>query len=594
MAALSIYSRRELCPTVPDIARPTLLLEGSWPDGGGHRRWSLDDDLDGTAVALDAEVDRLAAIVAAEPDSKAPTADAGGVSLAWLNALRLRYDLLKALRLVSFLARGPLSAADRMELYAERNRDELYADVVAAVASTWRAAWKVFWREPKLAPRVPAGGLAWRDRFGQWLNVLAGTGPEVGGPRIWLCGDRRILGGVCGEFLCQGAHVDWLYERFAWRTWLAWGWRGMGQVLCPAHAADHITWRCRSAEREGLSVHSVDLGPLVDAWLARCAVGVGARQAQFLEQLADACDRCRPAALVLDEDATPMARASVAVARSRGVPSAVVQHGVPYGRWGFSPLAADRLLAWSDGSRERFIGWGIARERIVVTGAPQHDDLRRRSLPLRRVPARRPRILLLATTPPRDDRPEPAAFYLTSRTYAELIRMAVEAVARVNGAELIVKLHPRRGNRDLFQTIAADACFERLRIVRHVALAGVLRHIDCALSCGSGAGIEAALAGVPTIELRPPRSVGLPRPEDGGLLGPASTPAELDRLLSVALSSRGTGASEWPRRVSARSSLSAAACVARHVLRWAHGHHDAPDAPVGANPVAAADPVTVH
>ena len=55
------------------------------------------------------------------------------------------------------------------------------------------------------------------------------------------------------------------------------------------------------------------------------------------------------------ETAEPLARAAVAVARRHGCRSFVVPHGAPCCRFGFSPAAADNLLAWGESSRRKNI-----------------------------------------------------------------------------------------------------------------------------------------------------------------------------------------------------------------------------------------------
>ena len=50
--------------------------------------------------------------------------------------------------------------------------------------------------------------------------------------------------------------------------------------------------------------------------------------------------------------------------RMRTNRSLVVQHGVPYIRFGFTPLEADAICAWGESSRAQFQRWGIPSERI--------------------------------------------------------------------------------------------------------------------------------------------------------------------------------------------------------------------------------------
>jgi hypothetical protein len=180
-------------------------------------------------------------------------------------------------------------------------------------------------------------------------------------------------------------------------------------------------------------------------------------QHRFAEEQIDAhFRRVRPDTILLDEDATPLARAAVAVGRHFGAASLVVQHGAPCCRFGFAPLAADRILVWGRSSRRQLIRWGVSPEQIRITGSPRHDRLwamfrgarrhaaRTGSLP--RKPGTPLRVLLLATMPPSDHRPDAVAFHLTSRTYGEMLRRAFSVLAGMPRIRLTVKLHPRAGD----------------------------------------------------------------------------------------------------------------------------------------------------
>jgi hypothetical protein len=273
--------------------------------------------------------------------------------------------------------------------------------------------------------------------------------------------------------------------------------------------------------------------------------------------------------LVLDEDATPMARAAVAAARAVGATSWVVQHGAPICRFGFAPLAADRILVWGRSSRGQLTRWGVPAERIDVVGSPRHGGGKPR--PRRRVWP--PRVLLLTTTPPRDDRPDAVALRLTRRTYADMLRTALAGVSAIPGVELIVKLHPRAPDDATARAVLAEFPSLPCRVVTSGPVQPWLGHVGCVLSCVSSAGIEATLAGVPVIQLLPPGSGNILPPNEWGLFGNARSEAELAGLLAEAFN----GTVGWVERsethaptpnlnVFADLGASAAARVAQRVL----------------------------
>ena len=82
-------------------SEPALLLEGSWPGTASPAaRWSLDRTID----ARSAWIDRAAAELA-EGFVAIATHDRHLTELAWLNVVKLRYVLVKLLRIVAFLPR---------------------------------------------------------------------------------------------------------------------------------------------------------------------------------------------------------------------------------------------------------------------------------------------------------------------------------------------------------------------------------------------------------------------------------------------------------------------------------------------------------
>jgi hypothetical protein len=139
----------------------------------------------------------------------------------------------------------------------------------------------------------------------------------------------------------------------------------------------------------------------------------------------------------------------------------------------------------------------------------------------------------LAGVPPRDERPDGVEFHLTVENHAAMLDMVAKVLGRIDGAMLTVKLHPRAKGCGL-----RTECFSAgltVRAVQSADLADLLTEADCVLSCASTAGIEAALAGAPVIQLLPLGSGNVLTAEDWGLIGSARTADELATLIPVAL-----------------------------------------------------------
>lgn len=526
---LLVFARRELAGDM-DAAAEAVLLEGSWPQGEAPARASLDDALDVRHAWIDDEAARLAEL-AAQGDSLLP---------ARIDALALGYAAVKWLRVLAFFAEvRPVGQGDEVQLVATRARDEDYAELLDLVCRRAGAALSVSWVDRGPAPPTPvAGNPAWRRALGRLAGALdARLSPAGPRPRVVLCGNPRVLDPVCEELVGRGSAVWWLYDRFALRSWLRWRPRGVGQLVCDASLGSDN--RLIHLATGPLPCRGFDLGPIVRQWIAGRLAATGARLTRLADQVARHFSRVMPAAVVLDEDATPLARIAVAAARRVGARSWVVQHGAPCVRFGFAPLEADRVCVWGESSARQLVRWGVPPHRIERTGSPWHEVLSKALTPAPSPTSGRGerRVLLLTTVPPRDDRPEPVSLHLTRSAYAAMVRMAFAAVARVPGTQLTVRLHPRAAGDAAVESAAAEFRQLHARVVRGGSLARCLAGCDCVLNCVSSAGIDAMLAGMPVIQLLPQGSGDVLPAGEWGFAGAARTREELDEVLSGVLAS---------------------------------------------------------
>ncbi|MHC4402763.1 MAG: hypothetical protein ACYTG0_24125 [Planctomycetota bacterium] len=537
---LSLFARLELAGGGHQRAGPALLLEGSWPaEASPLVRSSLDDAIDARFGWIDEEASRLAERLAeATPQDHERHDPLGSIPPAWLNALSLRYYLVKLLRPVAYFTEvRPLRPEDRLRLFAARRRDEDYAHVIQSLCRLAGARLDVCWIDRSSRPNqvFPNNG-RWRRaaaRIARRLTLRRNASASA--PRVVTCGNPKLLYPIARELLRRDARVWWLCDRFAVRAWLRWWTAGVKQLVCDSDRGR--VNRLVQPTTARLECRGVSLAPPVFRWIAARLKTHGPRQTRAVEQIDAHFRRIGPQALILDEDATPMARAAVAVARRYGAPSFVVQHGAPCCRFGFAPLAADRIFAWGRSSERQLCDWGVPAERIQTSGSPRHGRLRRVLGHRASRPAKRgaPRILLLLTVPPRDGRPDAVTLHLTRRSYAGAVRAAVAAVAAIPGARLTVKRHPRAPDETVVRAVLDAYPSLSSRVVCRGPLERWLRRADCVLSLLSSAGVDATLAGVPVIGLLPDGS-GDVLPHDGwGMLGTARTEAQLQALLARAL-----------------------------------------------------------
>lgn len=531
---MKIFARADLAPSTLAQNETALLLEGSWPSNEpSATRWSLDDAVDARCAWIDREASRLAELAAHLYRETS-------VGLfAWLNALTLRYELVKLVRLIAFFEQCYRPQRhETLELHLERQRDEPYALLFRELSRSHRLPRVERWHagQPASPPEFPANR-RWRRTVARVVHApaLQFVAHDRTEPRVVLCGNPRILDPVCKQLLRGGARVWWLYDRFAVRSFARWRMRGVRQLVCDADLSgancfDELQLDAR------LACRGIDLGGAVTRWLTNRAMTHGARQTRLLAEVERQLRAVQPDALVCDEDATPLPRVAIHVSRPFGTQSYVVQHGAPCIRFGFSPPAADRLLVWGDASQRQLARWGVDRDRITITGAPYREDAVIVPPSTPRAKGSSAHIVLLATVPPRDSRPDSVEYHLTRRTHTEMLAAACRAVSQVPNASLTIKLHPRSSNEVDIKQVLASFPGLTVSVVRRGNLSRLVRGAACVLSCASSAGVEAAACGVPVIQLLPIGSIDLLPTEEWGFLGTARNAAELTLLLSAALS----------------------------------------------------------
>jgi hypothetical protein len=368
---------------------------------------------------------------------------------------------------------------------------------------------------------------------------------------VLLSGNPRLLDPVCQEFLHRGAAVAWLYDRFSLGCFRRWHRQGVGQLVCDSSLGRIDPFPTELLGRP-LFYRGIDLAPVVECWYRRLRRSLARSQGRLWTEVGRQVAAFRPTHAVVDEDATPQARAVVAHARRLGAASAVVQHGICGVRFGFAPLAADRFCAWDEGSRKQLAAWGVSSHRIAVTGSPYQERIVAEAARPEQAPPNRsligdarngepesaPRVLLVGTIPPRDDRPDSVAYHLTSRNYEHLLEAALSAVDEIPHREFAVRNHPRAGvDRTLGRLLAARPGL-RFRDTSRRPIAADLADADIVLSFPSSGALDAVRLGKPVIQLVPTDSHDVASADWYGFFGSAGTLPELRRLLAALLHSR--------------------------------------------------------
>jgi hypothetical protein len=200
----------------------------------------------------------------------------------------------------------------------------------------------------------------------------------------------------------------------------------------------------------------------------------------------EALQEIRPSVVLLASDQHRLGSMVVDESHTNDFATVVMQHGLPQHAIGYVPVGAHKVLTWSEQSRNWFTARGAPASRLVVTGNPAFDaawvDRQERSGAGGAV------RLLLALTP------------VTASVNAAVVAMALDAVAVMPNASLVVKLHPGDGDWGYVRQLVQDhAVRDRVRVAHKEPLAPLLLDSSVTWLHRSSVALESLAVGVPVI-----------------------------------------------------------------------------------------------
>jgi len=144
-------------------------------------------------------------------------------------------------------------------------------------------------------------------------------------------------------------------------------------------------------------------------------------------------DRGRPSAILVEHDRDSRSACLVLAARSRGIPTLTMVHGVVNAPFGFTPVLADRVLCWGELQVGQFMRFGVSRDRIQIVGFERLTDGSAGDRKEARVQlgiSREEDVALLATNPI-----EPSQRLRFAEAFCQ-------AVSKVPGFRGVIRIHP--------------------------------------------------------------------------------------------------------------------------------------------------------
>lgn len=183
----------------------------------------------------------------------------------------------------------------------------------------------------------------------------------------------------------------------------------------------------------------------------------------------------------------------VTLARSEGIPTVVLQHGLA-NRFipGYLPLKADRFACWGEAERELNVGLGMEERRIAVTGHPRFDDQWTPGRPGAR--SQGPLRVLVATQ---------GVFASVDWSFAltrveRIIRELAPLGEGRRGHRFTLRLHP---NETVHPSAVAVAERSGIRLTKGLPLREQFEEHDVVVTQFSTIGVEALMAGKPLVSM---------------------------------------------------------------------------------------------
>ena len=199
-------------------------------------------------------------------------------------------------------------------------------------------------------------------------------------------------------------------------------------------------------------------------------------------------DGAQPVSVALASDQHRIGRVMAQLAKRRGIPVTVLQHGLPQAQIGYVPVVASTVANWSVASREWFLDVGTDAERLQILGNPRFDELATPG-PAVEGPDGRPRMLLALS---------PTSLAINAAAAALVLR----ALEDLPGARLVIKLHPGQGDWGYVRRLVrASPAADRVDIRRGSALNPLLRWTDVTLIHRSTVAVDSLAAGKPIVVL---------------------------------------------------------------------------------------------
>jgi len=199
-----------------------------------------------------------------------------------------------------------------------------------------------------------------------------------------------------------------------------------------------------------------------------------------------------PSAVVVYNDTVPHQRLLVFLAKTRGIPSLLIQHGYHAEPNDGDKRYAEFLAVWGEATREMYSKNGRRSETIAVTGNPYHEPL----IKSNSITNNRDNKILVITYP--ENRLSAFGDKGLPEKYLEEIFKTIECVQ--SGVEWIIKIHPSESEA-YYRQVLSKLNVPAIKLVKDVDLISLIKRCRCIVIPDSTVHTEAYLCGCPIVSL---------------------------------------------------------------------------------------------
>jgi len=218
----------------------------------------------------------------------------------------------------------------------------------------------------------------------------------------------------------------------------------------------------------------------------------------------------KPRLLVVMNEINPIGNIAVHIAKQKDIKTLCIQHGAMADILGFTPVSSDKIAVWGNSSRKALINKAVPKEKIIITGAPQFDNLRKFNTKITENIAREIGLKLSKK------------YILFTTQNIPLIEETVKhlciSVKSIPGLQLVIKTHPAEYSTKDYEKIIKESGVHGILTKKY--LYSLIAGCSAMITVSSTTGLETLIMGKSLITInlsgKPDK---MPYAESGAAIG---------------------------------------------------------------------------